>query len=133
MRTSFPASIKRFLLRMLPSKSFDIFHFLGRQESASQDFHDEKSRFYKLLRRYNESSKTIVSAFNKFKASYPLLPIEIASGDIWPNEGPSISVKTHLKSTFSTIPVGLSIPTMKSISTCFLLIPVVGLQHTRTI
>jgi hypothetical protein len=97
----FPASIKDFLLRMLPQKSLHILRLLGLHGSIHQDFHDKKYHLQKLLRRHNESSKKTISAFNNFKASYPLLPMEIAPADVWPNEGPSISVKTHLKSTFS--------------------------------
>jgi len=86
---------------MLRSKSLGIFQFLGFQESGGQDFHEEEDHLYELLRTHNESSKTIVSVLKNFKNSYPLLLIDIASSDIWPNEGPAISVKTHLKSTLS--------------------------------
>src|SRR5271169_1297737 len=101
MRTSFLASIKQFLLRMLSLRSLAILRLLRLQEYAGQGFHDKTDHLHELLCKHNESSKTIISALNNFKASYPLLPIEIASGDVWPNEGPSISVKTHLKSTLS--------------------------------
>src|SRR5271157_5463705 len=101
MQTSFSASIKQFLLQMLPQKSLGILRFLGLRESASQGFEDKLYHLNKLLRKHKESSRRIISALNNFKAPYPILTIEIASHDVWPNEGPSISVKTHLKSTFS--------------------------------
>jgi hypothetical protein len=43
----------------------------------------------------------MISALNDLTHSYPLPLIELISSDIWPNEGPSVSVKTHLRSTLS--------------------------------
>ena len=106
MRTSLRASIKGFFIQILPTQSRRILRFLGFsnlliESPGPQSFNKKLNHLYLLVQDHKLSSKRVISALNDLTHSYPLPPVELVSSDIWPNDGPSVRVKTHLRSTLS--------------------------------
>jgi hypothetical protein len=106
MQTSLQAFVKRFFVQILPTQSQRIFRFLGFsgfsvESPDPQGFDDKTDHLYLLLQDHELSSKVIVSGLKDLIRCYPLPPVELVSSDIWPNDGPSVTVKTHLRSTLS--------------------------------
>jgi hypothetical protein len=106
MRTFLRTFIKRFFVQMLLTQSRRILRFLGFSDlliesPGPQSFNKKLNHLYILIQNHKLSSKRVISALNDLTHSYPFPPIELVSSEIWPNDGPSISVKTHLKSSLS--------------------------------
>jgi hypothetical protein len=100
---SLKSSVERFMASNLLQRLQCILHFLRIAPSPpSPRFHDCISHIKHLVRTQDGTSDAVASALKELMSLYPLPPVQVIPKGVWPNEpNCNVSVKTHLKSTFS--------------------------------